>query len=134
MELDLFNIKLTKKEATFLNPLVLAYVGDSVYELIIRTYLVKNNMDMNVHKLHLKGIGYVKAKAQSDFMKVLLDELNEEELAIFKRGRNTKSYTVPKNADLTDYKMATGFEALIGYLYLIDDISRIEELLKKVIV
>lgn len=133
MELDLFNTKLSKKEATFLNPLVLAYVGDSVYELIIRTHLVRNNMEMNVHKLHIKGIGYVKAKAQSNFMKIILDELSDEELAIFKRGRNTKSYTVPKNADLTDYRMATGFEALIGYLYLIGELDRIKELLDIII-
>ncbi|MFX0548489.1 Mini-ribonuclease 3 [Hathewaya histolytica] len=132
MNLSLFDTKLSKREAAFLNPLVLAYIGDAVYEVIIRAYMIKNNMNMNAHKLHLKSIEYVKAKAQSEFVKKLLDELNEEEMSIFKRARNTKSYTIPKNADLIDYKMATGFEALVGYLYITGEEDRLKELLDKI--
>ena len=81
--------------------------------------------------MHVKTIGYVKAKSQSAIMHVIEGELTDEEMYIFKRGRNAKSFTVPKNADVRDYRMATGFEALIGYLYLINNVERLEELLKK---
>ncbi len=76
--------------------------------------------------MHVKAIGYVKAKSQSIIMHAIEDKLTENESYIFKRGRNTKSATVPKNADVRDYRMATGFEALVGYLYLIGDIERLE--------
>lgn len=133
MEIDFLNKKISKKEAININPLVLAYIGDAVYEVIIRNYLIQKNMNMNVHKLHVKATGYVKAKAQSEYMKVLLDELNEEEMAIFKRGRNSKSYTSPKHAEIGDYRIATGFEALIGYLYMVGENERINELLNLII-
>lgn len=133
MSIDLFHNKITKKESISINPLVFAYIGDAVYEVIIRNYLINSNMNMNVHKLHIKATGYVKAKAQCEYMKVILDRLNEEELSVFKRGRNAKSYTSPKNADIVDYRMATGFEALIGYLYITDQEGRINELLENLI-
>lgn len=100
-----------------LSPLALAYVGDSVYEVFVRTFLVSKG-NAPVHVLHKKSINYVKAKAQSDIIHRIMDVLNDEELDIVRRGRNAKSGTVPKNANVADYRYATGFESLIGYLYL----------------
>ena len=111
------------------SPLVLAYIGDSVYETYIRTRLVAH-ANTQVNNLHKTTINYVKAKAQSEIMKALLDQLTEEEEWVFKRGRNAKSATVPKNADVGEYRYATGFEALIGYLYLSGNIDRLYELLQ----
>ena len=116
----------TTKEARLLNPLQLALIGDAVYELFIRNYILANNIELTAHKIHVKAIGYVKAKSQSTIMHSLEEELTEEESYIFKRGRNTKSATVPKNADVRDYRMATGFEALVGYLYLTGNTERLE--------
>ena len=115
----------TPKDARLLNPLQLALIGDAVYELFIRNYILANNVELTAHKIHVKSIGYVKAKSQSTIMHLLEEELTEEESYIFKRGRNTKSATVPKNADVRDYRMATGFEALIGYLHLIGNYERL---------
>lgn len=129
MDFELLKDKFTKEEAKQLNPLVLAFIGDGVYEVFIRSYIVNENRNMAVHKLHIKTISYVKAHAQSNFMNNLISLLDEEELSIYKRGRNAKSGTVPKNADVREYRNATGFEALIGYLYLIDNKKRLEELL-----
>ncbi len=111
------------------SPLVLAYIGDSVYETYVRTRLVAR-ANTQVNNLHKTTINYVKAKAQSDIMKALLDQLTEEEEWVFKRGRNAKSATVPKNADVGEYRYATGFETLIGYLYLSGNIDRLYELLQ----
>lgn len=121
----------SKDEARRLNPLQLALVGDAVYEVFIRGYILSNNTELSAHKIHKKAIGYVKAKSQSDIMHNIERELTEEELYIFKRGRNAKSATVPKNADVRDYRMATGFEALVGYLYLINDEKRLEFIFNK---
>lgn len=125
-------LNLTKKyklgEAGQYSPLVLAYIGDAVYELYIRTFLVSKG-NMPVHKLHKQATRYVKAKAQSDIIHGIEDQLTEEELIIFKRGRNAKSGTVPKNADITDYRHATGFEALLGYLYLNGKMERLMKLM-----
>jgi len=103
-----------------------------VCEVFIRTFLVSKNKDMNVHKIHIKAVSHVKAEAQSKYMKVILEDLNEEELSVFKRGRNTKSNT-PKNANVSDYRWATGFEALIGYLYILDEKERLNFLLNKIV-
>ncbi len=114
------------------SPLVLAYLGDAVYELYIRSMIVaKNNMQVN--KLHKEATGFVKAKAQSDIMEMILPLLSEEETLVFKRGRNAHSYTSAKNADIVDYRRATGFEALIGYLYIAGKKDRIFELLNEVL-
>lgn len=123
---DLRIREFTEKEARLLNPLQLALIGDGVYELFIRNTILSNNLELNAHKIHVKAIGYVKAKSQSIIMHEIEDKLTENESYIFKRGRNAKSATVPKNADVRDYRMATGFEALIGYLYLIGDTERLE--------
>lgn len=132
MEFNLLKGKFTEEEAKFINPLVLALIGDGVYEVFIRTYLVSKNKEMNVHKIHLKAVAFVKAEAQSAYMKQIVDELTEEELSIFKRGRNTKS-TAPKNADVTNYRWATGFETLIGYLYILDKMDRLNYILNKIV-
>ncbi|WP_234123296.1 Mini-ribonuclease 3 [Clostridium hydrogenum] len=133
MDFDIFSNKFTKERARQLNPLVLAFIGDAVYENFVRIYLVDKNTNMNVHKLHVKAIEFVKAHGQSEFMKKLLDELNEEEMSIYKRGRNTKSATSPKNADICEYRAATGFEALMGYLYITEQMERLNCFLKKII-
>jgi ribonuclease-3 family protein len=122
---DLLFKKLTKEEARRLNPLQLAFVGDGVYETFIRNYILLENKELSAHKIHVKAIQYVKAHGQSEIMKALEAELSEDEFYIFKRGRNAKSATVPKNADVIEYRAATGFEALIGYLFLIADKERL---------
>jgi ribonuclease III family protein len=130
MDFDILHRELTVAEARGLNPLVLAFVGDAVFEVIVRTVLIYDNRELSAHKLHVKAISYVKAKAQSNALRLIQEKLTEEELSIFKRGRNTKSSTVPKNADVQDYRTATGFEALIGFLYITGQKQRIEELLR----
>ncbi len=112
------------------SPLYLAYIGDAVYELYIRTMIAKD-ANIPVSKLHKTATSYVKAKAQSDTVHALMEFLTEEEIKIFKRGRNAKSATSAKNADIVDYRHATGFEALLGYLYFKKDFIRLEEILKK---
>ena len=130
---DLRIREFNKDEARQLNPLQLALIGDGVYEIFIRNYILSNNTSLSANKIHVKAIGYVKAKSQSDVMHELEEQLTEEESLIFKRGRNAKSATVPKNADVRDYRMATGFEALVGYLYLIGNKERLEFILDKCI-
>ena len=134
MEFDILKSKFTVVKARQLNPLVLAFVGDAIYEVFIRSYLVDLNRDMSVHKLHVKAISYVKAQAQSNIIKKLEPVLTEEEYTIYKRGRNSKSGTVPKNADLQEYRAATGFEALLGFLYLTEQNERLNELLNLIVV
>ena len=107
------------KDARLLNPLQLALIGDAVYELYIRNYILANNISLSAHKIHVKAIGYVKAKSQSAIMHSIEEELTEEESYIFKRGR--------------DYRMATGFEALVGYLHLIGDYERLNYILSKAV-
>jgi len=125
-----FNKEITdKKDPSQINPLVLAYIGDAVYELYIRALLVSRS-NAHVHKLHVDSIKFVKAKAQSDILHRIMGNLTEEEQDIVRRGRNAKSGTIPKNADVTEYKYATGFESLIGYLYLTHAYDRLVEVLK----
>lgn len=116
----------SKEEAKLLNPLQLAIIGDAVYEVFIRNYILSTNDQLSANKIHRKAIGYVKAQSQSRIIHELEEELSEEELYVYKRGRNTKSATVPKNADVRDYRMATGFEALVGYLYLTGSKERLQ--------
>ena len=133
MEFDMLKGKFTINQVKQLNPLVLALVGDAIYEVFIRAYLVEKNRDMNVHKIHVKAVAHVKAHAQSEYMKLLIDDLDEEEISIFKRARNSKSGTTPKNADLNEYKWATGFEALVGFLYLSEKNERLNNIFEKII-
>lgn len=132
MEFDILKEKFRAEEVHLISPLTLAFIGDAVYEVFVRTYLLSENKSMKVQQLHLKTVGYVKAKAQSNYAKVILDLLNEDEMAVFKRGRNTKSST-PKNADVGEYRWATGFEAIIGYLYISGKTERLNYLLNKII-
>ncbi|HOQ07165.1 MAG TPA: Mini-ribonuclease 3 [Clostridiales bacterium] len=111
------------------SPLALAYVGDAVYELYIRTLLLSKG-NAPVHKLHRQSVAYVKAKAQSDVIHKLLEKLDPVEQDVVRRGRNAKSGTVPKNADISDYRYATGFETLLGYLYIKQDFKRLLEVLR----
>lgn len=111
------------------SPLVLAYIGDGIYELIIRTIIVsKGNIPVN--KMHKKSASLVKAATQSAMMDVLMEELTQEELTMYKRGRNAKSATSAKNASIHDYRRATGFEALMGYLYLTGQSDRMTRLIQ----
>jgi ribonuclease-3 family protein len=111
------------------SPLTLAYIGDSIYDLVIRTLLVKHG-NAQPNKLHKRASAMVKASAQAEMIESLLPELTEEETAVYKRGRNAKSYTMAKNATMSDYRKATGFEALMGYLYLKEDLGRMIELIR----
>ncbi len=113
-----------------LSPLVLAYIGDGVYELYVRNRIITEHSDMPPNKLHILSTKHVKAHAQSNAMCVIEPMLTEAETAIYKRGRNAKSATVPKNADVVDYRKATGFEALVGYLYLQKDNERLENIMQ----
>lgn len=112
------------------SPLTLAYIGDAIYDLVIRSVVVER-ANRSANDLHRKTVKYVKAPAQAAMIQALLGELTEEEEAVYKRGRNAKSYTSAKNASLGDYRKATGFEALMGYLYLTGRTERMLFLIKK---
>ncbi len=99
------------------SPLALAFIGDAVYEVYVRARILAE-ANTSANSLHKKAISYVKASAQAGAAKQMIETLSDDELAAFKRGRNAKSATVPKNADVTDYRYATALEALFGYLYL----------------
>ena len=109
------------------SPLALAYMGDAVYEVLIRTR-VMNRGSMQVNKMHKKSASLVKAEAQARMIQELQEELTEEETAVYKRGRNAHSASSAKNASIRDYRMATGFEALVGYLYLTGQYERLLKL------
>lgn len=121
-----------KQKVEMMSPLTWAYVGDSIYEAYIRTYLV-DTTNLKPHKLHIKAIGYVKAKAQADALKKIQDRLTQKEQEIVKRARNTENHHTAKNADPADYMYSTAFEGLIGYLYLTAQKERLEEILNIVI-
>lgn len=111
------------------SPLVLAYIGDGIYELIIRTILVGQG-NRQADALHKKASRYVKASAQAELIYAVRDELTEEETQVFKRGRNARTSTMAKHATVHDYRHATGFEALMGYLYLTGQTARMIDLIK----
>ena len=111
------------------SPLALAYIGDGVYDLIFRTAVVQKG-NTSANKLHHQTVRYVKAPAQALLAQALMDEFSPEEMAVYKRGRNAKPYTMAKNATVAEYKMATGLEALVGYLYLSDRTERVLELIQ----
>ena len=111
------------------SPLALAYIGDCVFDLVIKS-LVLNDGNRQVHKLHETVSHYVQASSQSLMMRAVQDSLTEEEHNIYRRGRNAKTVTPAKNQSVTDYRRATGFEALIGYLYLKHDYPRMLDLIK----
>ena len=111
-----------------LSPLTLAFVGDAVYETYIRTRIAKD-VNMQVAKLHKIAIKYVSAVSQSKIGRAIEHNFTEEEQNVYKRGRNAHSHTSAKNADIVDYRHATGFEALLGYLYLKKSSERLDEIL-----
>ena len=111
------------------SPLTLAYIGDSIYDLVIKS-LVVNQGNKQVNKLHQETSKLVQAAAQSLMMRTIQAHLTEEEHAVYKRGRNAKSVSPAKNQSITDYRRATGFEALLGYLYLKKDYKRMLDLVK----
>ena len=125
--IDLAQFK--NQNVDMMSPLVWAYVGDAVYEMYIRVYLSMTTK-LNPHNLHIKSIDYVKAKSQAEILKKIQDILTEEEKEIVRRGRNTNTHHLPKNADMADYMYSTAFEALIGYLYLKGNEIRLKEILK----
>lgn len=111
------------------SPLVLAYIGDSVFDVFVRTHLVCGRK-LPVHRLHINATEFVKASAQAGITHDIMNSLSDEEKYIVRRGRNAKSGTVPKNASIHDYRYATGFESLIGYLFLKKRFERLYEVLK----
>jgi len=117
-------------EARLMQPSVLAFIGDAVFNLFIRERLIMNKKGTS-HQLHILATDYVKASSQSKISKALMDNFTEEEAYIFRRGRNAKSTTIPKNAEVQDYKYATGFEALLGYLYLTKQNERLYQLMEQ---
>lgn len=124
------NFQMKEASAKSYSPLVLAYIGDGIYDLVIRTVVV-NRGNTQANKLHKKTSSLVKAAAQSVMIDGLLELLTEEEMAVYKRGRNAKSVTMAKNATMKDYRKATGFEALMGYLYLDNQWERMVCLIKE---
>lgn len=133
METNLMQLKelfhLEDQDLRSYSPLTLAYIGDGVYELIIRTILVKKG-NCPVNCLHKKASSLVKAGAQSAIMEVIEEKLTPEELSVYRRGRNAHSPTMAKHATMADYRRATGFEALMGYLYLKEDYTRMLTLIR----
>ena len=124
---ELFHLE--EQDIRSYSPLTLAYIGDGVYELIIRTILVKKG-NCPVNQLHRKASSLVKAGTQSSMMEVIEPMLTEEEHSVYRRGRNAHSPTMAKHATMADYRRATGFEALMGYLYLTEQWERMLELIK----
>lgn len=124
---ELFHLK--DQDIRSYSPLTLAYIGDGVYELVVRTILVKNG-NCPVNRIHKKASSLVKASAQSEIMGKIEDQLTEEEHAVYRRGRNAHSPTMAKHATMADYRRATGFEALMGYLYLREEYTRMLDLIR----
>ncbi len=118
-----------KEDVLQFSPLVWAYMGDAVYEMHIREYMINQGLCKN-GILHKKSIKFVSAKAQCEILKKIEEILSEEELDIVRRGRNSNPHSTAKNADIVEYKYATGFEALVGFLYLTGQKERLDELLK----
>ena len=113
-------------DVNLINVITLAYIGDAVYEVYVREYLIRNGIS-KVEELQKEAVKYVSAKSQCKILNYLIDNniLTDMELEIVKRGRNYKRTSHPKNTDIITYKMSSGFEAMIGYLYLNNDRERL---------
>lgn len=120
--------EISEEEIRMMNPLKLAYIGDSVYELFIRSHVMTGRIPLK--ELHRAKVAYVNAGAQADFLRRILPQLSEGEAELVRRARNTKTHTLPKNASLKEYRMATALEALVGYWYLSGEEERMSELLR----
>ena len=127
--MELINREKEEVDINLLSPLTWAYVGDAVYELYVRTNLV-NKTKLKPHKLHIESIKYVKAKAQADILKEIMDKQTDDEKEIVRRARNAENHHLPKNAEPEDYMYSTAFEGLIGYLYLCKKDERLKEILE----
>ncbi|MCK8826011.1 Mini-ribonuclease 3 [Fuchsiella alkaliacetigena] len=128
----MFNNLISRPDSPhLLSPAVMAYIGDSVYELFIRSYLIEQGFKTG-NQLHQEAIKYVNAEAQAELLNKLDDFLNEEEQIIVRRGRNSTSGQVPANTEVLDYRYSTAFEALLGYLYLAGKKERMLEILTRI--
>lgn len=125
-----FGEKMEKTKANCVNPVVLAFVGDAVYSLFVRERLAFEN-DGKAGELNKLAVKEVNAQAQAEFIKELLPNLTEDELSVFKRARNAKKTTRAKNASVADYNLSTGFEAVLGYLYMTGNTERLDYILNK---
>ena len=128
---EFLKIDRTQQEVELMSPLTWAYIGDAVFELYVRNKLM-NETNLKPHKLHIEAIKYVKAKNQAEKLNEIYETLTDEEKDIVRRGRNTQNHHLPKNSNVQEYMYATAFEALIGYLYLTKQNTRLKEILKKV--
>ena len=127
-EMFLNEFGLEEQDIRTYSPLTLAYIGDAIFELVVRTVLVERK-NTQAEKLHKAATKIVKAETQALMIEALKEELTEEELAVYKRGRNAKAVTRAKNATMSEYRRATGFEALMGYLYLKGEMERMIKLI-----
>lgn len=116
----------SEEEIRCLNPINIAYIGDCVYELYLRNYAMRKFGTVNSNKLHLEVIKYVNARAQRAAYFKIKELLTDDEKIYFKKGRNAKTKTIPKNSNIFDYKISTGFETVIGYLYITGNFSRLD--------
>lgn len=123
--------KISKDDVNALNILSLAYIGDSIWEVYVRNYVISKNKYSKVNKLHRESINLVKAKVQADMIKSLKENnmLDDDMLSVVMRGRNSAN-NPPKNANVQDYNYATGFEAMIGYLYITENYNKLDEIAK----
>ena len=127
-EMFLNEFGLEEQDIRTYSPLTLAYIGDGIFELVVRTVLVERK-NTQAEKLHKAATKIVKAETQALLIEAIKEDLTEEELAVYKRGRNAKAVTRAKNATMSEYRRATGFEALMGYLYLKGDMERMMKLI-----
>ena len=127
----MFEFGFKNKIPNMSSPLALAFIGDAIWEIYVRSRIIEDYPDMPVNKLHKSTVRFVKAHGQCVALEPLLDSLTEDEMAAYKRGRNANSHTVSKNASLSDYRHATGFEALLGHVYMTNDAKRLNEIMEK---
>ena len=125
----MFKLEKSNEEINMMNPLIWAYIGDSIYEVYVKQNLI-NQTEYKPHQLHILTSKKVNAKVQAETLDKIEEYLTEEEKNIVRRGRNAKNYHIPKNASVEEYAKATAFEALIGYLYLIKKFDRLEDILE----
>ena len=126
---NIIDIEFNKEDVNLMSPIVWAYIGDSIYEIYVRTYLVSISKAKSGY-LHKQCISYVKASSQAEILKNMMEYLIDDEKEIVRRTRNSEVYSIPKHADINDYRYATAFEGLIGFLYLSKEYIRLNELLK----
>ena len=119
------SVKTEQVNAYQYSPLALAYMGDSILDLLVKKYFVTHS-NMQPHKYHVEVSKIVKALNQADYIDQIMEELSEDELDVYKRGRNTNTHSKAKNATMGQYRKATGLEALYGYLYLKGDMERLQ--------